>query len=129
MPRFTPQHRIRSKRDFDRVYQGGRKCVRPFLVLHVLAGGQPPEAPPVDQPPRLGLSVSRRVGGAVVRNRVKRRIREIFRLAAEHLPAGCLFVVTARPESATATYRQLEADLIAAWKRNGFDVPSRYPAA
>ena len=61
---------------------------------------------------RVGLSVSNRVGGAVVRNRVKRRLREIFRtsLNAEKDASGDSwdFVVTARPAAAAATYNELE---------------------
>lgn len=60
---------------------------------------------------RVGLSVSNRVGGAVVRNRVKRRLREIFRTELEPAngdsDAGWDFVVTARPQAAEATYEEL----------------------
>ena len=54
---------------------------------------------PDDDGPRLGLSVSRRVGGAVERNRVKRVLREAFWEEAERLPAGSDYVVVARPDA------------------------------
>lgn len=65
----------------------------------------------VDEVPRVGLIVSRAVGPAVVRNRVRRRLRH---LAAEHvqsLPRGSLFVLRANPQAATASQAELAAEL------------------
>ena len=56
--------------------------------------------------PRLGLSVSRRVGGAVDRNRVKRVLREAFWAEAERLPAGSDYVVVARPDARDLAERE-----------------------
>ena len=56
--------------------------------------------------PRLGLSVSRRVGGAVDRNRVKRVLREAFWAEAERLPAGSDYVVVARPDARELAERE-----------------------
>jgi ribonuclease P protein component len=56
--------------------------------------------------PRLGLSVSRRVGGAVERSRVKRVLREAFWAESERLPAGCDYVVVARPEARALDERE-----------------------
>ncbi|MCA1906681.1 MAG: ribonuclease P protein component [Desulfarculus sp.] len=56
---------------------------------------------------RLGLTVSRRVGGAVVRNRIKRRLREIFRRAGADLPRGIDLVAVARPEAAGLDFAAL----------------------
>jgi ribonuclease P protein component len=64
-----------------------------------------------DAPARLGLTVSRRVGGSVVRNRVKRRVREWFRTHHENLPRGKDCVVVARPAAASATSAELARDL------------------
>lgn len=53
-------------------------------------------------PPRVGLTVSRKVGPAVVRNRIRRRLREIYRQRQQALPAGVDLVLIARPSAATA---------------------------
>ncbi|MGZ5309902.1 MAG: ribonuclease P protein component [Solirubrobacterales bacterium] len=85
--------RLSRSGDFDRVYRDGDSRANRFLVLYSFprqAAGQP----------RLGLSVGRKVGGAVVRNKVKRRLREAFWAIAEgpqQLPANHDFVVVARP--------------------------------
>jgi ribonuclease P protein component len=63
------------------------------------------------QHPRLGITASRRVGPAVVRSRVKRRIREWFRHHREDLPVNRDIVVIARSSAATAPWAQLEAEL------------------
>ncbi|MDX6647223.1 MAG: ribonuclease protein component [Miltoncostaeaceae bacterium] len=85
--------RITRSGDFDAVYRRGRSAANRHLVLYAFAR---PAAPP-DEPPRLGLSVSRKVGGAVERNRVKRVLREQFCQLAPRLPRSIDFVVIARP--------------------------------
>lgn len=70
--------------------RNGRSLAGRDLVLYVFPRGG-------DEPPRLGLSVSRKVGGAVERNRVKRLLREAFAREADRLPVGADAVVIARP--------------------------------
>ena len=65
-----------------------------------------PEAPRA----RVGIVTTRKVGMAVVRNRIRRRIREVFRLHQFDLVAGVWLVTVARPSAATATFRELERD-------------------
>jgi ribonuclease P protein component len=84
--------RLSRSADFDRVIRRGRSLGAREFVLYVFPREEP-------GPPRLGLSVSRRVGGAVQRNRVKRLLREAFALESERLPAGADAVVVARHEA------------------------------
>src|SRR6476646_2861147 len=94
-----PQRRRLSRSaEFERVYRQGRSKGNRFLVLYAFPRGAAEQAGE-DEGPRLGLSVSRRVGGAVERNRVKRVLREAFWAEAERLPDDSDYVVVARPES------------------------------
>jgi ribonuclease P protein component len=92
-------HRLRRAADFQRVRAERRSWGHPLLVLYV--------APNDGQPTRLGISVGRRVGNAVVRNRVKRRVREAVRHRHAELPPGHDLVFIARPPAATAAWPAL----------------------
>jgi ribonuclease P protein component len=90
-PRATRRGRLSRSAEFERVYRQGRSSANRHLVLYTFPN-------PSVQRPRLGLSVSRKVGGAVERNRVKRLLREAFDQAQEGLSGGQDVVVVARPE-------------------------------
>ena len=96
--RGPKRRRLSRSAEFDRVYRQGRSKSNRFLVLYAFprAGDAADEG---GEGPRLGLSVSRRVGGAVDRTRVKRILREAFWAEAERLPAGSDYVVVARPDA------------------------------
>ena len=68
-------------------------------------------------PTRLGQSITVRVGNSVVRNHIRRRVREVYRLTLESLPPGWDFVVIPKTSAASADYAQIESDLRECWKR------------
>jgi ribonuclease P protein component len=92
--RGPKRRRLSRSAEFERVYRQGRSKGNRFLVLYAF-----PREDHGDEGPRLGLSVGRRVGGAVDRTRVKRALREAFWEEARRLPEGSDYVVVARPES------------------------------
>jgi ribonuclease P protein component len=96
------RRRLSRSAEFERVYRQGRSKANRFLVLYAF----PREDESRQDGPRLGLSVSRRVGGAVDRTRVKRVLREAFWQEAERLPDGSDYVVVARPESRNLAERE-----------------------
>ena len=78
-------------------------------MLHLAEGGDPASGPTT---PQVGFVVSRAVGNAVVRNRVRRRLRHLVRdRLAELSPGGAVLVVRALPDAAGASYAELRADL------------------
>jgi ribonuclease P protein component len=66
---------------------------------------------------RIGISVGKRSGGSVVRNRLRRRIREIFRRTRHDLPAGLRIVVNIKPSAARAEFSDVAADYVSALAR------------
>jgi ribonuclease P protein component len=85
------RRRLSRSADFERVYREGSSHASRYLVVYAFPrAGQ-------EEGPRLGVSVGRKVGGAVERNHVKRLLREAFWRAAGELPVGHDFVLVARP--------------------------------
>jgi ribonuclease P protein component len=103
--RSPKRRRLSRSAEFERVYRQGRSKSNRFLVLYAFPREEEPTETG-DRGPRLGLSVSRRVGGAVERTRVKRLLREAFWAEAERLPAGADYVVVARPDSRELVERE-----------------------
>lgn len=97
--RRSKRGRLSRSAEFDRVFRQGRSHANRVLVLHAFprddAGAEP----------RLGLSVSRRVGGAVERNKVKRLLREAFDQESARLPEGQDVVIVARPDARAVAER------------------------
>ncbi|HLQ57629.1 MAG TPA: ribonuclease P protein component [Streptosporangiaceae bacterium] len=97
--------RMRRRADFAAVVRGGGRVGRPLLTGHLLV------RPGRDEPARVGFVVSRAVGTAVVRNRVRRRLRHLARGYLGSLPGGSLLVVRANPQASTARQADLAAEL------------------
>ena len=117
--------RLSRSAEFERVYRHGRSTANRHLVLYAF----PTES---TDGPRVGLSVSRKVGGAVERNRVKRLLREAFANAEGSLAAGHDIVVVARPAARELAERDGLAGIDGALsellaksglRRNGSDAP------
>lgn len=95
---------LKLNRDFRRLYQKGTSAVNPFLAVYCRKNRLGHN--------RLGLTVGTKVGHAVVRNRVRRRLRESYRLHEDRFRQGYDIVVVARARAAGARYAQLEAALL-----------------
>jgi ribonuclease P protein component len=99
---MTKRARLSRSSDFQRIYRQGRSAASRFLVLYYFE--RSPGAPASQA--RLGLSVSKKVGGAVVRNRIKRLLREAFAACEAELPAQYDYVLIARAPLADLSERQ-----------------------
>jgi ribonuclease P protein component len=106
---------IRSQ-DFTAAMRGGRRAGRPLVVVHL--GTDAPSAA-AQTAAKVGFVTSKAVGNAVVRNRVRRRLRHVMSARLAELPAGALLVVRATPAAAGATSVQLGEDLDRALSRLG----------
>ena len=104
------QSRMRRPEDFRRVLRTGRRAGGSVVAGHLLLVGEDGPVRSGD-PAKVGFIVSRAVGSAVVRNRVKRRLRELMRRRVASLPRGCLLVLRAYPAAAHARQEDLAADL------------------
>jgi ribonuclease P protein component len=110
--------RIRRRREFEQIYQHGTKAGGRFMTIFLLRTGRPVS--------RLGVAATRKLGGAVVRNRAKRLVRDIYR---RHKPGpGLDLVVVPRREFLNVELASLEADYQSIVSRRAGRAPSA-PAA
>ena len=103
--RSPKRRRLSRSAEFERVYRQGRSKANRFLVLYLFPR-EDVEQDGAPDGPRLGLSVSRRVGGAVDRTLVKRLLREGFWLEVARLPEHADYVVVARPDARELAERE-----------------------
>ena len=101
MKRFAS---LKNNYEFRRLYYKGKSAAGSRLVLYV--------RPNKLEKNRLGITVGTKIGKAVIRNRVRRRIREIFRLNEDKLACGRDLVVVARSRSIISEYRELENEFL-----------------
>ncbi|MEO6873085.1 MAG: ribonuclease P protein component [Chthoniobacterales bacterium] len=110
--RFPAARRLKLSREFARVRTKGRTVRGGLLLVGLLAVEE-------EAAFRVGLVTSRRVGGAVVRNRIRRRLREIVRRHQHDLTPGFWMVLVARPAAGRATSEALEAEWMKLARRGG----------
>jgi ribonuclease P protein component len=123
--RASRSGRLSRSAEFERVYRQGRSTANRQLVLYTFPNAS-------NDPPRLGLSVSRKVGGAVQRNKVKRLLREAFSRNEGRIQAGQDVVVVARPDALELAEREgldgVDAALAELLSRAGLDGASKQPS-
>ena len=102
---------VKQNSEFRRIYRRGRSAVSGGVVVYCLKNRQGMS--------RLGVTVSTKLGHAVVRNRIRRRLREIYRLHERQIARGYDLVVVSRVRACTADYQQLEAAFLSACAQLG----------
>jgi len=101
--KFPPSCRLHSRKEFDLIWKGGRKIHASHFLVVILQKKCGPT--------RLGLTVSRKIGGAVARNRVKRLLREHFRLSYNLLPSSVDVLIVAKKGAASLTADRLALEM------------------
>jgi len=109
--RFRWDERLHRKSDFKRVFQEGRRLSASGLTMWVFRRSEDETS----QKPRLGLAVPKAYGNAVARNRLKRLLREAFRLNKTKLPPGIDMVFSARSTLAKPRYQTIEPLVLKLW--------------
>ncbi len=102
---------LKKNYEFHRLYTKGKSAVTPFLVVYARQSRRPGN--------RIGITVSAKLGKAVKRNRIRRRLREIYRLNETRFVPGTELVIVARGRAVTASYRQLESAFLHACGKLG----------
>lgn len=110
---------IKNNYEFRRLYAKGKRGVTPTLVVYMRKNRGDGN--------RVGYTVTTKLGHAVVRNRIRRRLREIYRLHESELRTGADLVVVARGRAVDATYRELERDFLSACTALGVLTPTEQP--
>jgi ribonuclease P protein component len=106
---FPPKRRLRKRRQFLAVAAGGRRLGGRHFLFFVQRRDSGTSS--VAGETRFGITVTRKIGNAVIRNRVKRIVREGCRRSAELFPAGFDLVIVARQSAATAASREAVAEI------------------
>jgi len=99
---------LRKNYEFRRLYNKGKSAASQCAVIYCRKNGKDAN--------RLGLTVSAKLGGAVQRNRIRRRLKEIYRLNEKYLAPGYDIVIVARARSRYADYHEIESSVLSALK-------------
>ncbi len=100
---------LKQNHEFRRLYSKGKSAVTPYLVLYARKGRRKQN--------RIGFTVSTKIGNAVTRNRVRRRLRELYRIHEREFLTGMDIVVVARGRAVGAQYMQLERAFLGACRK------------
>ena len=106
---FPQKERLRKRREFLAVYERGAKVQAAYFVLYILENDLPHH--------RLGVTVSRKIGPSVARNRIKRQLREVFRTNKRAISIPCDVVVNAKRSAATSSSQKIQEDILGAFDR------------
>ena len=101
--------RLTKNFEFKKVYEARRRWSSPFFTMYVKNNQ-------LDRT-RLGISISKKVGKSVVRNKIKRRIKEIFRKSLAEIKKGYDVVITVKPQAADADFKTMESEIKSLLKR------------
>jgi ribonuclease P protein component len=107
--RFPREARLLRRGEFDAVYRAGKRRSSLHFTVFFRANEQPQS--------RFGFSIKKTLGGAVVRNRMRRRLREIVRCHRQELPAGWDIVIHPKSAAAKARFAELSAELLELLKK------------
>lgn len=110
---FRPENRVKKRADFLQVYDAG-KCYRKRYVHVFVLQRESPELPT-----RIGFTATRKIGGAVERNRLKRLGRESFRLQLPNLKPGYTIIVNFLKSATEASFADIDAQLLSACNHAG----------
>ncbi|NLC73419.1 MAG: ribonuclease P protein component [Ruminococcaceae bacterium] len=108
---------LKKNYEFRRVYSKGKSSAQPCLVVYARKNRSPEN--------RLGITVSNKIGGAVTRNRIRRRLREAYRLSEALFVCGFDIVIVARHKSVSADYNRLRSEMIKASSALGIVLESK----
>lgn len=111
---LAASHRLTESAHFAEAVRGGRRVGGRTVVIHFKSRES-------EQPALVGFVVSKAVGNAVMRNRVKRRLRALCQARVAELPSGSLLVVRALPASAEADFDALRSDVARSFERLNLD--------
>ena len=102
---------LKKNREFKQVYSSGKSIASPYLVLYWYSNNK--------EKNRYGFSISKKIGKAVVRNKLKRRLKEIIRLKEEKICMGYDIIIIARNPINKLDFQKLKKDLIKLYKKAG----------
>ena len=102
---------LKKNHEFRRIYNKGKSAVSHCAVVYIRRNGTSRN--------KLGITVSTKIGNAVTRNRVRRRLKEIYRLNEESLSPGFDIVIVARVQSRHVGYKELESAVLALFAKHG----------